>query len=327
MAAEEEENFSGRTSLRSGAKGNLEDTRPMTAGENPNAIRWLFNPFEVIDLRNEPTSCGMPYLENIVFNRVKSLDVNVGKSFEDTNQLPGTSHNPENYNNFARTSYMIARELCGKHGDKGVIEISELTGYDDDTPANLNTLLFGDEIECAVDLNNPDFPVPNLPNLLEVLEANAAGFKRLDAGTREIVTVIARNVRQSIALAIRYARARIDEAQKRLLDEKNPNRTLSAAEKRCYLALGEEIPNQMPFLTKSKTNPENLVATAVAAGVQAALAVLPQDYRSAPTAQASENFAPGPPPAPAAAPDFSVDEGDVEQAEKTVKTTVKTGKK
>lgn len=324
MAAEEEENFSGRTSLRSGAKGNLEDTRPMTAGENPNAIRWLFNPFDVIDLRNEPTSCGMPYLENIVFNRVKSLDVSIGKSFEDTNQLPGTSHNPENYNNFARTSYMIARELCGKHGDKGVIEISELTGYDDDTPANLNTLLFGDEIECAVDLNNPDFPVPNLPNLLEVLEANAAGFKRLDAGTREIVTVIARNVRQSIALAIRYARARIDEAQKRLLDEKNPNRTLSAAEKRCYLALGEEIPNQMPFLTKSKTNPENLVATAVAAGVQAALAVLPQDYRNAPSAPEPENFAPA---APATAPDFSVDEGDVEQAEKTVKTTVKTGKK
>lgn len=270
--------------LKTGIGGNQIEEPPMVKGQDPNATRWLFNPFEVIDLRNEPTSCGMDYLRNVVFNRVKSLDVNIGKSFNDTNQLPNTAHNPDNYNRFARTALMIANELANKNGDKGVIEVTELLGQSERMAADLNTLLFGDEVVCVIDINNPEHPCPVLPTLLETLEANVKqNSAGLDPAAKGTVLAIAKKVRESIALGMRNARTRIDEAQKRLLDEKNPNRNLSMAEKRCYLALGEQIPDQMPFLTRTAAQgfqqpagvSGDAIAKAVVAGVQAAMQSAP----------------------------------------------------
>jgi hypothetical protein len=270
LITDEEEFSSLPQSLKTGAAGNYKEERQVPVGQNPNATRWLFNPFMVINLMNEGASCGFLFLQNIMFNRVRSISTNLGKDFEETGQSPLTpGHNANNYTATPRTSYMIAEELTRKHGEKGVIEISRLTGKEDEA-AELNTFLFGDEVECVMDMNYPEHPVPLIANLLEKLSANVQG------ANPETLT-IARQVRSALQLSMRYARTRIDDAQKRMLEKGNPNKTLSADEQRCYLALGEEIPNQMPFLTKAASAgqgqgiDEHVLANAVSAGVKAAL--------------------------------------------------------
>lgn len=272
MTDEEDEFSSQPVGLKTGAAGNYQEERQQPVAQNPNATRWLFSPFMVVNLMNEGASCGFLFLRNIAFNRVRSISTNLGKDFLDTGQSPrDASHNPNNYTASPRTSYMIAEELTRKHGEKGVIEITELIGKENEA-AELNTFLFGDEVECVVDMNYPEHPVPVLPNLLEKLSANVQG-------ANPETLAIARKVRNSIQLAMRYARTRIDDAQKRMVEKGNPNKSLSADEQRCYLALGEEIPNQMPFLTRSATAgqsqgqgmDEQVLANAVSAGVKAAL--------------------------------------------------------
>lgn len=295
LAEDDVEVLSGQpTSIRTGVGGATIADPQQQRGFDPNATRYLFNPFEVIDLQNEGSSCGMPFLANVVFNRVKSIRTAVAKT--DAYNLPtmpgdnSGSHNPNNYEASQRTAWMIALELTNKHGDKGVIDIADLTGQPEDVVARVNEFLFGSEISCVVDVNNPDHPVPVLPVLLETLDRNVRQhLNDVDVESRALVTSVARQVRDSIQLAIRNARTRIGIAQDRLLDTKNPNRTFSHAEERCYLALGQEIPNQLPYLTESASQTMGgrntldvaAIAQAVAAGVSAAQAPRPLDMATA----------------------------------------------
>lgn len=309
LLAEEEEEFAAsgeRVSIRAGIAGNTQEEERRPAGQDPNAVRWLFNPFAMIDLTNKPASCGFPHLEHIRFNQVKTIVEKVRKTF--VGDLP--SHDPTNpqhseadFKKTTRTAEMIALELANQHGDKGVVILEALTGRAADAAAHFNSAVFGEEIECVFDVNNEEHPVPVLPNLLEIVEENSRRAPE--------IRPLSNSIRDSLVRAIRYARARIDEAQKRLLDEKNPNRTLSPAEQRCYLALGEEIPNQMPFLTRTQAGKvnqfgggidANALAQAVVAGVQAATApqiqpqpaktfVVPTVKENAPTDDAGESCA------------------------------------
>jgi hypothetical protein len=335
---EEEEDLSPQpTKLKTGIGGNQRPDRPKPVGVNPNAFRYLFNPFETIDVRNEPAGCGFDFVENVVFHKVKSLDTNVAKT--DTYDLPGAGHNDENYENFRRTAHMIAIEMVSKHGDKGVIVVSSLTGQNEEIAGDLNTLIFGDEVVCVTDPNDDEHPCPVLPTLLETLTANAQRIRSsdMDVDTKAAIRTTIAEVRNAILLAMRNARLRIDHAQKRLLDEKNPNRALSHSEQRCYLALGEQIPNQMPYVARA--NPTNgngsgnstfdgdAIAQAVTAGVTAGVATA---MKAAAAAGVS-----APPPA-AVSPvnidtSFDVDETDLENAEmagteKAETVKVKTGK-
>jgi hypothetical protein len=306
----EEEFITEKPVIKAGISGNTKPEAQKTQGKNPNLTRWVFNPFEIIDLRNEPTSCGMDFLENVTFNKVKSLDLKQPNNSHlelAAGQADPTSiaYDETNYKKVPRTATMIADELCNKNGDKGVVDISTLVGQDDEVAERLNVLLFGNDIPCVLDLNDPERPCPVLPTLLEVMEANVKSLAGLDEGTKDNVVKTAKLCRESIALAMRNARARINDAQKRFLDEKNPNRKLSPAEERCYLALGEEIPNQMPMLTKSAVNngiDANTITKAVIAGVQAARATSPM-------------------PAVAVAPatnGFAVSDADLTTAERTI---------
>lgn len=265
LLEQEEETFGNvPVNLATGIGGNVEPDVTRTIDNDPNAVRWVFNPFEIVDVSNKPASSGFIFLRNVIFNKVKSLKINVGKSYDDSNFDPlNPMHSDGNYDKFDRTAHMISRELEEHYGDKGVVEISELTGQDDDTAANLNVLLFGTEVVCVVDPNNTEHPCPVLPNLLETLEANVrANVAGLDAETKATVIAVATRLRTSIGTALKNCRTRIDYAQKRILDEKDPNRTLAPAEQRCYLALGEEIPNVMPFTTRSNSMGLNQPQTA-----------------------------------------------------------------
>jgi hypothetical protein len=272
------------TILETGAEGNFEPEAEIDAIADPNATRWMFNPYAYIDLTNLPAGCGFPYLRNIVFNRVRTLTFHMGKDVMQTSQaIPGGSHNPANYQQYSRTAYMIANELENKYGDKGVVMISELTGLEN--AAEMNKLLFGsDGIQAKEDVNAEGHPIPVLPNVLEQLQINATkAIAEAADEDKPVIQAVARRVRDAIRLGIRHARLVIDEAQKRFLDEKNPNRYFSAAERRAFLALGEEVPSQLPLVTRSAAASAsgagmsgNDIAQAVTAGVVAAMGSKPQ---------------------------------------------------
>jgi hypothetical protein len=263
-----------KTSLRTGVAGNVAADPETEPYADPNATRWVFNPFEIIDVRNEPAGCGMLYIRNVVFNRVRSIDINLRKDLKEAGSSPlDQSHKPSSYSKFTRTAHMIAQEFENKHGYKGVVTIHELTGMEAEAD-EMNTLLFGDQVECVKDFNSPDFPCPVLPNLLETMQRNlgvmAANASMADED-KQIVQAVARRIRGAIRLAMQNARDRIEEGQKRLLDDKSPNRFLSHAEQRSYLALGLSVPTWQPTargLQQSQMQSNGDLATAVAAGVE-----------------------------------------------------------
>lgn len=291
LLAEDENEFSGSpTSITTGLSGNIRPEPAKRQGFNPHATRWIFNPFEIIDLRNDGAPSGMDYIANVRFNRVKSIPTAIAANnpydiaaAPVTGSAPegggpvGTEHDASNYNRFTRSAWAIAVEMVNKYGEKGVVDIEELTGAGDDVAATINRSLFGTSVACVTDVNNPEMPVPVLPLLLETLEQNARSLDIADEATRSLALRVARRLRESLRRAIENARLRTSEARKRMLDERNPNRTFSIAEERCFLALGEEVPNQIPFVTRTAAQAvgaggvdANALAQAVVAGVQAA---------------------------------------------------------
>jgi hypothetical protein len=340
------------TSIRTGiALTELEKASPRQDVRRPNATRWMYNPYAVIDLRNKPASCGMQFLPNVVFQKVQSFSTRVAPVSHDSiaavavtsdtgAALMGDGLSTDGYDKQARTSYMIARELEEHYGDKGVVVIEEITGEDDDnTAAQLNALLFGESVRCVEDPNfGDDFPVPVLPLLLETLDANVRqNINDLDPDTKAIVKGVATRVRNAIGMAMRNCRALIDVAQQRLLDDKNPNRTLSPAEQRCYLALGEDIPNQLPFLGKSMAAAVNrgggaIDSEALGRGIAQGLAKAGVGAGSIPeTAQKAVETIPS---IPVSVPtmthpgssDFEVTSDDIEQVETGPSSVRKKGK-
>jgi hypothetical protein len=319
IMSEPEESTLAPKTIRTGVAGNQANpAKTVEDGIRPHAVRWVFNPFEVINLMNKPASCGMLYLDNVVFNKIRSLKINVANSSHDKiANLPNDPHDPDRYQKFDRTSYMIARELEEHYGDKGVVIIEELTGEEDDgIAAGLNQILFGEEVFCAEDVNDPDRPCPVLPTLLEVMGARLADqLPTLDAETKSAVKNAAKTVRVAIGRAMSNAQTRIDYAQARVMDDKQPNRTFSPAEQRCFLALGLEVPNALPFVGRSQAQgqmqgiDEAKLGRAIAAGLSGA--------------QAAPTFAPSIPNIPATAKtgakidddSFIVSESDIEIAE------------
>jgi hypothetical protein len=318
LHGEDEPAPTGKAQLKTGVAKSTE-VQPKLRQDTirPNATRWAFNPFEIVNLMNKPASCGLAFIYNVVFNKIVSLKINVASSSHDKiANLPNDPHDPNRYDKFDRTSYMIAREFEEHYGDKGVVIIEEITGEDDEEiVGNLNTLLFGDEVECVEDINSPEFPCPVLPTLLERMQVNVTkALPTLDADTRTAVLNIAKKVRESVNQAMKNAQARIDIAQARVLDDKQPNRTFSHAEQRCFLALGLEVPNALPFVGRSQSHQQQGIdSEAIGRGIAAGMA----------QSAAPPTFAPGVPNIPAtaktgaSAPDasFEVTEGDIEVAD------------
>lgn len=266
MAEEDDLSIKEAVNLKMEIAGNVKpDPVVDKEGRDPHATRWLFNPFEIVDLRNVGESCGFPYLRNVVFNKVKTIQTRIRANdhLNIASNPAGSADNDSNYTRFARTAAMISDELTGKYGGVGVVEIKALEGAEDEDAQALLSTLFGDQIECVVDPNNEDHPCPVLPELLETMAANV---QNVPAESKAYVVKAATDVRRAVTEAMKYARTRIKEAQDRLNDEKSPNRTLADSEERCYLALGEEVPNQMPFLTKSASDRMNQTIDSKALG-------------------------------------------------------------
>lgn len=260
MELDNEQDLPSEVILKTGVTvGDVPSLTKKDQSTRPNAVRWTFNPgVAVVDLTNESASYSVPFLGPIAFNKIQSIPTRVQahKPF-DMNLVPGPGGEDAEYDRIDRTSYQQAKDLEDKHSEKGVQILSQLFDAPDEDAAALNSLLFGSTIPCRPDPNNDRFPVPVLPNLLELLHKNATAAirnARADgaAADAELIKSTAEELRDAIGRGIKWARAMIRDAQERFLDEKNPNRKFSALEERCYLALGEEIPDQLPLTTKAR---------------------------------------------------------------------------
>lgn len=257
MEMDAETDVARDTSLKTGVNvGDVPKLTKKDADTRPNAVRWVFNPFAVIDLTNESAAFSVPFLRNVIFNKIESIPTrsHTHKSF-DWNALPGPGRSDAEYDRIDRTSYQQAGDLTSRHAEKGVQVLAKLFDATEEDAAELNTLLFGSEIPCKEDIHHDNFPCPVLPNLLEVLQQNANEAIRVarqqeQGAEADLIKSTAEEIRDAIGRAIKFARASISDAQARFLDEKNPHRKFSPAEERCFIALGEEVPDQLPLITR-----------------------------------------------------------------------------
>lgn len=223
-----------------------------------NKTRYLFNPFEFVDLRNGVAPYGHPYLENgkfIEINTVHRLVTNAIAKRSGKDDGVNNTHDKGLYHPEGREAMFIARDLTTRYAEKGVVEIESIANSAE--ADMLSKLVLGTAIPSAEDINNPGFPVPVIPAWLEQINHNAkTAVKELkEAGAKDIaekVTACTAEVRASLATAVKYCQKMTMSARERIADAKAINRFFDAHEKRCLLALGEEIPMELPLLTASQ---------------------------------------------------------------------------
>lgn len=236
-----------------------EQQLPSFDGIAPTTHRWMFNPFAVVDLTNLPTSCGVPFLKPGTFTKIGNI--NIYPAINDPFMLPpfaagGGVHNPSNYTAVQRVALHIAMELEAKYGETGVIEVKQLAGASAETVRGISSVLLGDQVEAVIDDNFPSLPCPVLPTMAERLQQVRKSLKAKDQATqitREVCDALLTGINNAIA----YCRAQIADAHQRFLTQNAPNRKFSAVEQRCFLALGQEVPNQLPLVSET---PQSAVA-------------------------------------------------------------------
>lgn len=240
-----------------------------------NKTRWLFNPFEVIDLQNG-FPCGHDFLPNgrfVEIGTVYRLVTNaiakraVGGS---PDNITNSTHDPGLYHPEPRPAAYIASDLTNRYAEKGVVAIAAIQTSDE--AGLLAKIVLGEQIPSADDLNNPRHPVPVIPAWLEQIARNAAvAVRELNAaGETAIAAKVAQcaeEVRASLTLALNYCRKATNAAKERIVDPKSANRYFDAHEQRCLLAMGEEIPNELPMVTASQ-NAEKDIDTKVANAIE-----------------------------------------------------------
>lgn len=237
-----------------------------------NKTRYLFNPFEVVDLRNGVAPYGHPYLENGKFIEIGTVHRLVTNAKAERsvkgNSRSDNTHDAGLYHPEAREAMFIARDLTTRYAEKGVVEIESIANAAE--ADMLSKLVLGTSIPSVEDINNPGFPVPVIPAWLEQIARNAktAAKELKEAGAKDIaekVTACTAEVRASLATAINYCQRATMAARERIADAKAINRFFDAHEKRCLLALGEEIPMELPLLTASQNAASDIDAKVTSA--------------------------------------------------------------
>lgn len=235
-----------------------------------NKTRYLFNPFEFIDLRNG-APCGHAYLNNgqfIQIDTVHRLVTNAIAKRSGKDDGTNNTHDRGLYHPEPREAIFIASDLTNRYAEKGVVEIQSIQNAQE--ADMLAKLVLGSPIPASDDLNNPQHPVPVIPAWLEQIDRNVrnAVTELRNAGENTIadkVTACASEVRAALATATLYCQRATNAARERISDAKSVNRFFDAHEKRCLLALGEEIPNELPLLTSSQNAEKDIDAKVTSA--------------------------------------------------------------
>ncbi len=235
------------------------------------AIRWLFNPFAFVNISDRPVS-GHAFLKAGIFIPIQNQSqlialpnqpaLSPGSSFavgDDGSRIrAGLAHgivDPPGYRSEIRTAYAIANEIADAYTDRGVQILAPLTKFDDFATVDaLHKAFVAPGLVYALDPYQPEYPVPNLIALEKYLMTSAAKDARsfsdptLDVDPSALVADILTSVRTALALCRNVTR----EA-KRVVANKTLGyvHAFDAYQGRCFIALGEDVPSDLPFVSDS----------------------------------------------------------------------------
>lgn len=242
--------------LKSGVTGGNAKPVPQEKTNDVRAVRYCFNPWLHVDLTNRTAPVGHMYLDNGKVIRIDPVQIRQAiHKTDEINFSPVAGAGSGDYEFPVRQPGVVMAELLEAYAAFGFIELESIRGLEDDNfIENLSLNLLGEEIPSKTDVYIPDFPVPILPLWFEQITANAKEIlanKTLSSELVKIVQGVYRELSASFRTGISSAKEITQEANRRLIDPNEKNKTFSARERRAYLALGEEIPDTMPTVSAS----------------------------------------------------------------------------
>jgi hypothetical protein len=237
---------------------------------SPNAIRWMFNPFAYINVSERPTT-GHQHLGAGVFIPITSQPHNVALpnqpaltpqaryaiSDDMSKQWSGLSSEsapPPGYRQEIRSAYAISNELEDAYSDKGLRVLPSLTKFDNMAGvAAIHQTFVADGLTYSDDPYQPNFPVPNLVKLEEYLVKVATPNAQKVASDLEVSpTAVISDILVAVRTALQTCR-NVTRDAKRVVANKTVGyvHAFDAWQSRCFLALGEKVPSDLPFISES----------------------------------------------------------------------------
>lgn len=211
-----------------------------TSDVSMKTVRYVFNPYIVADCRDFLAPVGYDYLPNGAFIKLDRILDNVNTGDVYAHPLSGTKNNKVSH---IRQPGQIFNDLMSRFGGAGLTELTSLRDFEDEREvAKLSETVLGLNIPSNTDVYNSDMPVPILPLWYEsILENIKTAEQKEGVNLRKLHA----DLQTAFKQAIKHAQDAVDEANGRLLDPKASDKTLSQLERRAFLALGQEIPEQL----------------------------------------------------------------------------------
>lgn len=248
-----------------------------TPAQNPSTPRWLFNPFAYIRLEDRPNT-GHASFEAGCFYPIQNKPNPYSISGITQSGMPSgkgtavmTVARESNGDHIApsqsadirfemRSAYAIADELTAAYADKGLMEIPALFGVTDFESVNLfDKALFQPGLKYRQDSFLPEHPVPDLIRFERYLRTEGISAARIldEANPESTIKAVAlvSDVLKSVAQGIKYCREVTGHA-KQVVANKTTGyiHSFGAHHSRCFLALGEDVPSDIPFVAPSQNN-------------------------------------------------------------------------
>lgn len=230
---------------------------------NRSATRWIFSPFQSIDLSDRVAS-GHREIFAGTFTRIKNQSYRYHEGLDVTKAWFDNAVNGDakGFTTLERPALDIAIELRDVYSETGTIIIDGLTGIEDSNLiVSLQQVIFGEEpLPFANDNRRIDgTPTPVLPIWLDrILEIGAENVKQLKGEAKERAEKLRLALVASIRTSISYC-TDLTETAKGDIAAGATKRRFNWRERRAFLALGEKIPNDLPMTANQQQVPTSIL--------------------------------------------------------------------
>lgn len=217
--------------------------------------RYFFNPWMVCETRSLAAPVGYQFLPNGQIITIKAVTERRTPPDYSYQSIPTPYDRGGNPYLNTRQPGHIANDLILNYSAHGVTELTALRGIDDDAAiAGISKKVLGENVPVKVDIFFEDHPCPVLPLWMERIEENveaALNHYQDSPDAVKMVTNVAKNIRDAFSRARTAAKNLTDAAQSRMLQPNAANKKFDALERRAFIALGMDIPDQLPTVTAS----------------------------------------------------------------------------
>ena len=221
-------------------------------------IRYVFNPYAVCNLEALSSPTGYRTLPIGEFVKIETVVQQL--AVPNYSYVPQAPHSTQDYEKITRYPGQIIGDFLTNFSNVGVREITVLRTEDEDNfVKGLTREILGSNIPTQIDAAYEDTPCPNLPVWFQAIEANYMSLldrNKTNPQKTALLKALFKDVRESFRAALKSANDIAEEATRRVRNTED-KRPFDARERRAFLAIGEEIPNQSPLVTKSANNNAN----------------------------------------------------------------------